>query len=217
MNTSYLLVLLVLTFGSLINSIKWARFAQREHYLGGSVTKFYFRWVKSRTSNYLFYIALLISGVVSLWLYYFPIIVVVLTLITPFGLSFSARTSKVENTERLLRVNKVYYFIIISISAVSLVVELGYLLALLANMFSYFVYDQCLKILYNYEKSLTQHFVDDASSKLKKLQIPIVAITGSYSKTTTKNVLHQILSTQNSVFSTKESFNNRLGLAPAIN
>lgn len=217
MNTSYLLVLLVLTFGSLINSIKWARFAQREHYLGGSVTKFYFRWVKSRTSNYLFYIALLISGVVSLWLYYFPIIVVVLTLITPFGLSFSARTSKVENTERLLRVNKVYYFIIISISAVSLVVELGYLLALLANMFSYFVYDQCLKILYNYEKSLTQHFVDDASSKLKKLQIPIVAITGSYSKTTTKNVLHQILSTQNSVFSTKESFNNRLGIAKAIN
>ncbi|MDB2326490.1 Mur ligase family protein [Candidatus Actinomarina sp.] len=217
MNTSYLLVLLVLTFGSLINSIKWARFAQREHYLGGSVTKFYFRWVKSRTSNYLFYIALLISGVVSLWLYYFPIIVVVLTLITPFGLSFSARTSKVENTERLLRVNKVYYFIIISISAVSLVVELGYLLALLANMFSYFVYDQCLKILYNYEKSLTQHFVDDASSKLKKLQIPIVAITGSYSKTTTKNVLHQILSTQNSVFPTKESFNNRLGIAKAIN
>ena len=168
MNGNYFLILLILTGASLLNSVKWARFAQREHYLGGSVTKFYFRWVKSKTSNYLLFITLLLSGVVSLWIYYFPLLVIVLTLFTPIGLSFSSRTSKIENTERLLRVNRFYYFVIISISAVSLVVELGYLLALLANIFSYFVYDQCLKILFNYEKSLTQHYVDSASSKTKK-------------------------------------------------
>src|SRR6056300_288260 len=217
MNGNYFLILLILTGASLLNSVKWARFAQREHYLGGSVTKFYFRWVKSKTSNYLLFITLLLSGVVSLWIYYFPLLVIVLTLFTPIGLSFSSRTSKIENTERLLRVNRFYYFVIISISAVSLVVELGYLLALLANIFSYFVYDQCLKILFNYEKSLTQHYVDSASSKLKNANIPIVAITGSYSKTTTKNTLNQILSTQTNPFSTKESFNNRLGVAKAIN
>src|SRR5210317_1274827 len=217
MNGNYFLILLILTGASLLNSVKWARFGQREHYLGGSVTKFYFRWVKSKTSNYLLFITLLLSGVVSLWIYYFPLLVIVLTLFTPIGLSFSSRTSKIENTERLLRVNRFYYFVIISISAVSLVVELGYLLALLANIFSYFVYDQCLKILFNYEKSLTQHYVDSASSKLKNANIPIVAITGSYSKTTTKNTLNQILSTQTNPFSTKESFNNRLGVAKAIN
>src|SRR5210317_1439749 len=217
MNGNYFLILLILTGASLLNSVKWARFAQREHYLGGSVTKFYFRWVKSKTSNYLLFITLLLSGVVSLWIYYFPLLVIILTLFTPIGLSFSSRTSKIENTERLLRVNRFYYFVIISISAVSLVVELGYLLALLANIFSYFVYDQCLKIFFNYEKSLTQHYVDSASSKLKNANIPIVAITGSYSKTTTKNTLNQILSTQTNPFSTKESFNNRLGVAKAIN
>ena len=47
--------------------------------------------------------------------------------------------------------------------------------------------------------------------------IPIVGITGSYSKTTTKNTLHQILKNDNEIFSTKESFNNRLGIAKAIN
>ena len=47
--------------------------------------------------------------------------------------------------------------------------------------------------------------------------IPIVGITGSYSKTTTKNTLHQILKIDNEIFSTKESFNNRLGIAKAIN
>ena len=124
-----------------------------------------------------------------------------LSTITPFGLTFSSRTSKVVKTERLSRVNNFYYFVIISISAVSLIVELGYLLALLANIFSYFVYDQCLKILDNYEKTLTQHFVDSASVKLKDMQIPIIAITGSYSKTTTKNTLHQILKIENEILS----------------
>ncbi len=217
MNTTYILVLLVLTIGSLLNSVKWSRLAQREHYIGGSVTRFYFRWVKSKTSNYLLFILLLISGFISLWLVYFPVIVLVLSTFTPFGLSFSSRTSKVVKTERLSRVNGFYYFVIISISAVSLVVELGYLLALLANIFSYFVYDQCLKILFNYEKSLTQHFVETASKKLNQMPIPIIGITGSYSKTTTKNTLHQILKTQNEIFATKESFNNRLGIAKAIN
>ena len=217
MNAAYIFVLLVLTMGSLLNSVKWSRLAQREHYIGGSVTRFYFRWVKSKTSNYLLFILLLISGFISLWLVYFPVIVLVLSTFTPFGLSFSSRTSKVVKTERLSRINGFYYFVIISISAVSLVVELGYLLALLANIFSYFVYDQCLKILFNYEKSLTQHFVESASKNLNQMSIPIIGITGSYSKTTTKNTLHQILKTQNEIFSTKESFNNRLGIAKAIN
>ena len=217
MNTLYLIVLFSLTVGSLVNSLKWSRLGQREHYIGGSVTRFYFRWVKSKTSNYMLFILLLICGIISLWIAYFPFIVIILTILTPIGLTFSSRTSKVVKTERLSRVNNFYYFVIISISAVSLVVELGYLLALLANIFSYYVYDQCLKILANYEKSLSQHFVDSASQKLKEMQIPIVAITGSYSKTTTKNVLNQILNTENKIFSTKESFNNRLGIAKAIN
>ena len=217
MNATYVIVLLALTIGSLINSAKWSRLAQREHYIGGSVTKFYFRWVKSKTSNYILFILLLISGFISLWLAYFPALVLILSTFTPIGLTFSSRTSEIVKTERLSRVNNFYYFVIISISAVSLVVELGYLLALLANIFSYFVYDQCLKILVNYEKSLTQHYVNTASTKLNDMLIPIVGITGSYSKTTTKNTLHQILKNDNEIFSTKESFNNRLGIAKAIN
>ena len=45
---------------------------------------------------------------------------------------------------------------------------------------------------------------------------PIIAITGSYSKTTTKNILSQILSQKNKTFVTPESFNNRY-IAKAIN
>ena len=46
---------------------------------------------------------------------------------------------------------------------------------------------------------------------------PVVAITGSYSKTTTKEVLTELLSKDNNVFSTPNSYNNRLGIASSIN
>ena len=84
-------------------------------------------------------------------------------------------------------------------------------------MFSFFIYDQCLKILQSYEKNISKVFVNDASIKLNSNSLPVVGITGSYSKTTTKNVLKQILEQKNNTFATPESYNNRLGIAKAIN
>ena len=60
-------------------------------------------------------------------------------------------------------------------------------------------------------------YVASATEKLEKFNAPIIAITGSYSKTTTKEVLSNFLSLDNKVFSTPNSFNNRLGIAMAIN
>ena len=46
MNLIYFIVLFLLTSSSLINALRWSRVAQREHYVPGYVSKFYFRWVK---------------------------------------------------------------------------------------------------------------------------------------------------------------------------
>ena len=109
MNILYLLILLIITGSSIINSIKWGRFAQREHYLPGSVTRFYFRWVRTSFVNkFLFFISLILF-VISLWLYFVPIFVIILTLLTPVGISFNTRTGDVNITERLQRVNSVSY------------------------------------------------------------------------------------------------------------
>ena len=217
MNILYLLILLIITGSSIINSIKWGRFAQREHYLPGSVTRFYFRWVRTTFINkFLFFISLILF-VISLWLYFVPIFLIILTLFTPLGISFKTRTGDVNITERLQRVNYTYYLFIVLISVVSYLTGYGYIFALLANMFSFFIYDQCLKILQSYEKNISKVFVNDASNKLNSISLPVVGITGSYSKTTTKNVLKQILEQKNSTFVTPESYNNRLGIAKAIN
>ena len=154
--------------------------------------------------------------ILSLWNPYTAILVAILSLLLPRGLSFNWRTSKVDQTERIKRLNTVYFILISLISIASVLLEYGYFLALFANVFSFFVYDQALKLTKNFEKNQSQIFVDRAEAKLGTFSGPIVSITGSYSKTTTKNTLKQILSTTNDVFVTPESYNNRLGIAKSI-
>ncbi|HCT84310.1 MAG: hypothetical protein DKM50_12820 [Candidatus Margulisiibacteriota bacterium] len=54
--------------------------------------------------------------------------------------------------------------------------------------------------------------VDYARSYRKQFDIPIIAITGSSGKTTTKDMLHSVLSTKYNVIKTKENQNNELGV-----
>tara|TARA_B100001113_G_scaffold317230_1_gene284513 strand:- start:1194 stop:2666 length:1473 start_codon:yes stop_codon:yes gene_type:complete len=200
-----------------MNSIRWGRIAQREHYIQGYVTKFYFRWVRLVPFNNLYFLLAIILALLSLWSPYPAIFLSALTLLTPRGLDFKHRTTKINLTERLRRLNIIYCGLIVLISILSLSMDLGYFLALIANLFSYYVYDQALRLTKGYEKNASQKFVIDAENKLINFEGPIVAITGSYSKTTTKNTLAQILSKKNKTFVTPESFNNRLGIAKSIN
>ena len=217
MNIIYTIVLIILTLSSCANSLRWGRIAQREHYIPGYVTKFYFRWVRLVPYNNLYYLSSLILALFSLWTPYTALVLAVINLFLPIGLLFKDRSSKVEFTERLKRVNIVYYFLIILISVVSVNAGFGYFLALIANVFSHYIFDQALRITKGYEKNKSQIFVDNAEKKLSTFNGPIIAITGSYSKTTTKNTISQIISTKNNVFVTPESFNNRLGISKAIN
>ncbi len=217
MNLFYAFVLIFLTLSSCVNSIRWARIAQREHYISGYVTKFYFRWVRLVPLNNLYYFSSIILALLSLWTPYAAIVLALVNIILPKGLLFKDRSLKVEFTDRLKRVNIVYYLLIISISLISVNSGFGYFLALIANVFSHYLFDQALRITKGYEKNKSQIFVDNAEKKLSTFNGPIIAITGSYSKTTTKNTISQVIATKNNVFVTPESFNNRLGIAKAIN
>ena len=136
---------------------------------------------------------------------YTAIVLALINLFLPRGLLFKDRSSKVEFTERLKRLNIVYYILIISISVISINSGFGYFLALIANVFSHYIFDQALRITKGFEKNRTQIYVDEAEKKLSTFNGPIIAITGSYSKTTTKNTISQVISTKSNVFATPES------------
>ena len=115
MNLVYIFTLALITIATCINSVRWERIAQREHYIPSYVSKFYFRWVRSRGLNRFIFFITLILCIVSLFLIYIPILISAINLVTPIGLSFKPRTSKVEKTERLKRATYLYFFLVISI------------------------------------------------------------------------------------------------------
>ena len=68
-----------------------------------------------------------------------------------------------------------------------------------------------------YEVPRNRKYVKSAKEKLKNNPLKVVGITGSYGKTSTKQILSSILSKKFRVLSTPRSHNTPLGLALAIN
>lgn len=68
-----------------------------------------------------------------------------------------------------------------------------------------------------YEVPHNKRFVKKAAKKLSLSQIKVVGITGSYGKTSTKQILAEILKSKYRVLSTPRSHNTPMGLALSIN
>ena len=68
-----------------------------------------------------------------------------------------------------------------------------------------------------YEVPHNKKFIRLARKKLSQSNIKVVAITGSYGKTTTKNILYNILSKKYRVLTTPRSHNTPIGIALALN
>lgn len=61
------------------------------------------------------------------------------------------------------------------------------------------------------------NFIKHAQNKLKNSKAKVIAITGSNGKTTVKNILNNMLSTQYKVISTPKSYNTPLGISKFLN
>ena len=67
------------------------------------------------------------------------------------------------------------------------------------------------------ERRLATHFVDEAAARLARVDPTVVAVTGSYGKTSTKGHIAHLVRPSRTVVATPASFNNRAGLARAVN
>ncbi len=94
-----------------------------------------------------------------------------------------------------------FYYLLISLSIYS-----NWIIVTLAN----FLNKPIEKYVYHYYKS-------KAMKKMKSMNIPVVGITGSYGKTSSKNVLWDILNTRMTPFKTPSNFNTPYGLIRSIN
>ena len=79
------------------------------------------------------------------------------------------------------------------------------------------VLDLSTRVLKPVEERKAQAFVNEAIARLEQVRPRVVAITGSYGKTSTKHYLAALLSADYAVVASPRSFNNRAGLSRSIN
>ncbi|HLT95922.1 MAG TPA: UDP-N-acetylmuramoyl-tripeptide--D-alanyl-D-alanine ligase [Acidimicrobiia bacterium] len=208
-------VLIGLGVAAGIAGLRWLRVAQREHYLGGTVARFAWRWwTLGPVSIGLGLVALAGLGA-CLVREPFALLTALAVALGPPGLGLRGRTSPLAWTGRLRRL--------------ALVVGVVVALALLAGWFLHVwvtavvvtalpvVFDLALVLLAPVERRMGDPWVDKAARALSGSGAKVVAITGSYGKTSTKGYVAQLLAGDRRVLASPASFNNRMGLARAIN
>jgi UDP-N-acetylmuramoyl-tripeptide--D-alanyl-D-alanine ligase len=200
-----------------VADLRWLRVAQREHYLAGSATRFAGRWWRCSPAN----AGIAAVGLVALVLaFLWPVagfFAAVVGVVGPLGLGLRGRTSRLAWTRRL----RTLAVASVVIAAVLLVVGglFGRLAATSAALAlaAPLVVDLALAVLAPVERRVAQRYVAKASETLRRVGPKVVAITGSYGKTTTKQYARHLLSGRWKVVASPASYNNAAGLSRAIN
>jgi UDP-N-acetylmuramoyl-tripeptide--D-alanyl-D-alanine ligase len=195
--------------------LRWLRVAQREHYLPPAVANFAGRWWTSGPINALL-LTLMVVGLVGAWWSIWWAFLVPVAQVGPVGLSLRGRTSPLAWTGRLSRVAVLSAVLVGGIFTLGLSLDSAFFVALGVFLIPAMI-DLALLALGPIERVLGNRWVDHAASRLETSGAKVVAITGSYGKTTTKQYVAHLLSGSFRVVASPASFNNRMGLARAIN
>lgn len=201
--------------------VRWGRVAQREHYLAGSLGRFGWRWWAGSAANRTLWVLGLGGVVASVWEPATVVLTAALVATGPLGLGLRGRTSKLVWTGRLRRLAVAWGLLQAGALAASVLLALrvgggGAFLGVSVLAVPLVMGLACL-ITEPLERRLVGPFVAAASARLAQVDPVVVGITGSYGKTTTKGYVAHLLGGTRRVVASPASYNNRTGLARAIN
>lgn len=200
---------------TVVASARWLRVAQREHYLPG-VMRFGVLWWTVDARNRLLLGAVLVCAALSNLVPALAIAAAVLSAIGPLGLGVRGRTSQLAWTARLRRLSLVVGVLASTLVVIGAAIDSRLILSLVA-LATPLLIDAALGLTTAFERRQGNRWVDQAAAGLARIDPLVVAITGSYGKTSTKNIVAHLLGGVRSVVASPASFNNRMGLARAVN
>lgn len=196
---------------------RWLRVAQREHYIPDSASRFALRWWTSEPSN-LTLGAVALAGVVLSGLWPLAALATVaVAVVGPRRLSVRGRTSPLVATRRLRSLAWVWLATEAALFGIGAGIGAPAPFAAAGLVAAPALVDAALFVTAPIERRLSERFIAKAQDRLRRVAPTIVAITGSYGKTSTKYHIAHLVAGTKSVVATPASFNNRGGLARAVN
>ena len=191
--------------------------AQREHYLPGATTRFAWRWWSSGpVAPALAVLALAAAGVA----FGYPLVslaTAAVVIVGPPFLGVRGRTSPLAFTRRLRLLAAVWLLLQAVVIVVGVLVHRAAPFAALGACAVPLLVDAACAVLSPVERRLVQPYVTAARSRLTQVDPVVVAITGSFGKTSTKQHVAHLVAGSRTVVASPASFNNRAGLARAVN
>jgi UDP-N-acetylmuramoyl-tripeptide--D-alanyl-D-alanine ligase len=197
--------------------LRWLRVAQREHYLSGSVIRFAARWWRVKPLNAPLAVVVVAAAVISVWWPLVGLVAAAGVAVGPVGLSLRGRTAALAWTRRLRTLALVWVVLEIVVVAIGIGSGPAAPLAVLAALAVPLLVDVACLVTGPVERRLGAHFVEEARARLSRVDPIVVAVTGSYGKTSTKGHIAHLVGSTRTVVATPASFNNRAGLARAVN
>ncbi|HUI02977.1 MAG TPA: Mur ligase family protein, partial [Acidimicrobiales bacterium] len=135
----------------------------------------------------------------------------------PLGLAPRGRSAPLRWTRRLRTLAVVWGALVAGAVAGGVVAGAGPLSAAAAAVVAPALVDLACLLTAPLEVRLAGAHVARAAARLRRVHPTVVAITGSYGKTTTKGYVAHLVAARHAVVATPASFNNRAGLARTVN
>ncbi len=134
---------------------------------------------------------------------------------TKLPLKYTARIKRLMVTEYILYAIPILFMLI---TFGNYPLSLCYLILGLMALLNHFIILLCNFLNRPVEHAVSKHFEKMATYKLKSMNnMEVIGITGSYGKTSTKNIVNDILSSKYNVYKTPSNFNTPYGLMITIN
>lgn len=197
--------------------VRWLRVAQREHYLADAVSRFALRWWLASAPNAALGVVSAAGLVLSARWPATGFATAGGVALGPIGLGLRGRTSPLVWTRRLRTLTGVWIALEATAVAVGVLWGVGPVVAAAGALAVPPLLDAACALTAPFERHLANRFVARARQRLARVAPRVVAITGSYGKTSTKGYVAHLLSGSLAVVSSPASFNNRAGLARTVN
>jgi UDP-N-acetylmuramoyl-tripeptide--D-alanyl-D-alanine ligase len=203
---------------------RWWRVAQRVQYLPGETLRVERLWLSRRPFTIVLWavsVAVALVGVFAAVLglpelaWFIPLAPLV-AMWAPWRLPIRGVTKRLAVTGRLTRLAIVTVVLVVAVGGAGVLV-LGPAGILVPIFLLAALVDGATTVMWPVERLAQKKFLNQAKEKLQKINPQIVAVTGSYGKTSTKGYIAHLASTKYSVLASPASFNNMMGLSQSVN